>query len=283
MLRGATIVFSGILSVIFLKKKLVMHHWAGMITVTLGLTCVGATVLLPDPGAHKNDDAPPQNMFALGLILILAGQVLASVQMVVEELFLKSGNYTAFNVVGMEGMFGTIIMGLFVLPLCYYLPGDNLGSYENIVDAFVQVGQAPGLLGLIIAYIFSIAFFNFFGLSVSKTLSTIHRTLIDACRTIFVWICSIILFYAGTSFGEPWGKWSWLQLIGFLFLIVGTALYNGSYAIIKKFVLVKVLKRQPAEKPDEEQSLISSSQKGKAYQQLIDVAAEESNAEEPKY
>lgn len=283
MLRGATIVFSGILSVIFLKKKLVAHHWLGMLTVTLGLTCVGATVLLPDPGKQKSDDAPPQNMFALGLILILAGQVLASVQMVVEELFLKSGNYTAFNVVGMEGMFGTLIMGLFVLPLCYYLPGDNVGSYENIVDAFVQVGQAPGLLGLIIAYIFSIAFFNFFGLSVSKTLSTIHRTLIDACRTILVWGVSIILYYAGTSFGEPWGKWSWLQLLGFLFLIVGTALYNGSYAIIKKFVLTRILKRAPVEKREEEQNLLTASSHGKAYQQLLDVAAEESNAEEPKY
>lgn len=273
MLRGATIVFSGILSVIFLKKKLVLHHWLGMITVTLGLACVGATVLLPDPTKGKSDDAPPENMFALGLILILAGQVLASIQMVVEELFLKSGNYSAFNVVGMEGMFGTLIMGLFVLPLCYFLPGDNVGSYENIVDAFVQVGQAPGLLALIIAYIFSIAFFNFFGLSVSKTLSTIHRTLIDACRTIFVWVTSIILFYAGTPFGEGWGKWSWLQLVGFLFLIVGTALYNGSYAIVKKFVLVRILKRQPDRRPEDEQTLLA---KDNVYKQLVDVAEESS-------
>lgn len=240
MLRGATIVFSGILSVIFLKKKLVLHHWIGMLTVTAGLACVGATVLLPDPNKKHSSDDPPQNMFALGLILILSGQVLASVQMVVEEIFLKSGNYSPFNVVGMEGMFGTLIMGLFVLPLCYFLPGDNLGSYENAIDAFVQVGQAPGLLALVIAYVFSIAFFNFFGLSVSKTLSTIHRTLIDACRTILVWITSIII---GPPFGESWGKWSWLQLIGFFFLIVGTALYNGSATVIRNFVLKRYYKR----------------------------------------
>lgn len=251
MLRGATIVFSGILSVIFLKKKLGVHHWIGMMTVTAGLACVGATVLLPDPSKPKSADDPPQNLFALGLILILAGQVLASIQMVVEELFLKSGHYSAFNVVGMEGTFGTLIMGLFVLPLCYFLPGDNVGSYENIVDAFVQVGQAPGLLGLIIAYIFSIACFNFFGLSVSKTLSTIHRTLIDACRTILVWITSIILGYMGTPFGEKWGKWSFLQVIGFLFLIFGTLIYNGSYVIIFKFVRHRIL-RQPEPQPDDE-------------------------------
>lgn len=276
MLRGATIVFSGILSVIFLKKKLVLHHWVGMMTVTAGLACVGATVLLPDPSKHKDADAPPQNLFALGLILILAGQVLASIQMVVEEIFLKSGNYSAFNVVGMEGTFGTLIMGLFVMPLCYFLPGDNLGSYENVVDAFVQVGQAPGLLGLIIAYIFSIACFNFFGLSVSKTLSTIHRTLIDACRTILVWITMIILNYAGTPFGEPWGKWSFLQLIGFVFLIFGTVIYNGSYAIIFKFVRHKIL-RQPEEKEVDDEASESLLHGGDATESKIYDVAEQSD------
>lgn len=263
MLRGATIVFSGILSVIFLKRKLVAHHWIGMVTVTLGLACVGATVLLPDPDRQKSGGEGVQNLFALGLILILAGQVLASVQMVVEEVFLKSGNYTPFNVVGMEGTFGVLIMGIFVLPLCYFLPGDNSGSYENVIDAFVQIGQAPGLLGLIIAYIFSIAFFNFFGLSVSKTLSTVHRTLIDACRTILVWLTSIILYYAGTPFGEPWGRWSPLQLLGFVFLIIGTAIYNGSYKIVKKFIYAKILKRPL---PEDEESLIKEERK------LLDIA-----------
>jgi hypothetical protein len=45
-----------------------------------------------------------------------------------------------------------------------------------------------------IGSIVSIAFFNFFGISVTKNLSGAARCTIDACRTLFVWMFSL---YAG--------------------------------------------------------------------------------------
>ena len=39
--------------------------------------------------------------------------------------------------------------------------------------------------------IVSIAFFNFFGLSVTKSLSGAARATIDACRTLLIWVFSI--------------------------------------------------------------------------------------------
>ena len=39
--------------------------------------------------------------------------------------------------------------------------------------------------------IVSIAFFNFFGLSVTKSLSGGARAAIDACRTILIWLFSV--------------------------------------------------------------------------------------------
>jgi hypothetical protein len=41
------------------------------------------------------------------------------------------------------------------------------------------------------ACIISIAFFNFFGISVTKKLSGASRCTIDACRTLFVWVFSL--------------------------------------------------------------------------------------------
>jgi drug/metabolite transporter (DMT)-like permease len=41
MLRGSVIIFTGILSMIFLKKKLRVHHWSGMVLVLCGLAFVG--------------------------------------------------------------------------------------------------------------------------------------------------------------------------------------------------------------------------------------------------
>ena len=37
----------------------------------------------------------------------------------------------------------------------------------------------------------SIAFFNFFGISVTKELSGAARATIDACRTLFIWMFSL--------------------------------------------------------------------------------------------
>jgi hypothetical protein len=39
---------------------------------------------------------------------------------------------------------------------------------------------------LTILYVCSIAFYNFFGLSVAKQLTTVHRTFIDSLRTVVV-------------------------------------------------------------------------------------------------
>lgn len=45
MLRGALIIFTGIFSIIFLKKKLKLFHWIGMFLVTAGLVIVGKFIL----------------------------------------------------------------------------------------------------------------------------------------------------------------------------------------------------------------------------------------------
>jgi hypothetical protein len=99
--------------------------------------------------------------------------------MVVEETFLKKSGYAPLNVVGMEGLWGVIIMSIIIMPILYFIPGADNGSYENALDAFVQIGNSSSLLIFNIGYLLSIAFYNFFGLSVAKKLTSVHRTLID--------------------------------------------------------------------------------------------------------
>jgi hypothetical protein len=63
--------------------------------------------------------------------------------------------------------------------------------------------------------------------SVAKSLSTIHRTLIDAMRTLFIWSVDLFIFYnVDPSFGEEWTTYSPLQLFGFGILVTGTLMYN---------------------------------------------------------
>ncbi|KAL6069940.1 Solute carrier family 35 member F6 [Balamuthia mandrillaris] len=137
MLRGSIIVFTGILSVIFLKRKLSAYHWLGMAIVVLGLALVGTASILGESGSKG------YKMY-LGIGLILLGQLCSAGQMVVEETFVKGRALPPLQIVGLEGFFGLVIMTVVFLPVIYFIPGSqpshfSHGSYENTLDAFVQV------------------------------------------------------------------------------------------------------------------------------------------------
>merc|ERR1711881_376737 len=63
----------------------------------------------------------------------------------------------------------------------------------------------------------SIGGFNFFGLSVTRSVSATSRSTIDTCRTLFIWIVSL---------GLGWETFKWLQVLGFALLVYGTFMFN---------------------------------------------------------
>lgn len=60
--------------------------------------------------------------------------------------------------------------------------------------------------------------FNFFGLSVTRSVSATSRSTIDTCRTLFIWIVSL---------GLRWETFKWLQVVGFALLVYFTFVFNG--------------------------------------------------------
>ncbi len=78
---------------------------------------------------------------------------------------------------------------------------------------------------------FSIAFFNFAGISVTKEMSATTRMVLDSSRTIIIWLFSIIF---------RWQQFQALQLLGFVFLISGMFIYNN---IIFAPLINKIRKR----------------------------------------
>ena len=64
---------------------------------------------------------------------------------------------------------------------------------------------------------FSIAFFNFAGISVTKELSATTRMVLDSVRTLVIW---------GVSLAIGWQPFQALQLLGFAVLITGMCVYN---------------------------------------------------------
>jgi hypothetical protein len=172
-------------------------------------------------------------MVWIGNLLVVVSQLMSATQMVVEEKFLKSKQLPPEFVVGVEGTFGMLMMLCITLPIVGVLPGqDGGGIHESAMDAAYLFSNSTPLMCMVLSYFVSIAFYNFCGLAVAKQLSSVHRCLIDACRTVLVWSIDLALFY-GTSgkYGEQWDPvGSWIQLAGFIVLIYGSCLY---YKVIR--------------------------------------------------
>ena len=54
----------------------------------------------------------------------------------------------------------------------YFIPGSDVNnSYENSLDALYQIANSPRLLAFCLLYLTSIAFYNYFGLAVTRSLT----------------------------------------------------------------------------------------------------------------
>ncbi|CAO2604082.1 Solute carrier family 35 member F6 [Lemmus lemmus] len=217
MLRGAVIIFTGLFSVAFLGRRLAPSQWVGILATIAGLVVVGLADLL-----SKHDSQHKLSDVITGDLLIIMAQIIVAIQMVLEEKFVYRHNVHPLRAVGIEGFFGFVILSLLLVPM-YYIPagsfsGNPRGMLEDALDAFCQVGRQPLIALALLGNISSIAFFNFAGISVTKELSATTRMVLDSLRTVVIWALSLAL---------GWEAFHPLQILGFLILLMGTALYNG--------------------------------------------------------
>jgi len=245
MTRGALVLFVGILSVLFLHRKLYLYQWVSLLTVMAGVSLVGfsgslikdtlhpiapSLVKLLDsipvtaPPANEPIDQPEATRVVIGVFFILFAQIFTATQFVVEEKILGRYSVPPLLAVGYEGLFGTISV-LILMPLLplIKLPADSPAeAWFDLVRGWHQLIGTPSVLysGIIVAC--SIALFNYFGLSVTKYVSATARSLTDTCRTLAIWIVSLLL---------GWEILMWpislLQVVGFGLLVYGTFLFNN--------------------------------------------------------
>uniref|UniRef100_A0A8C3QCL4 EamA domain-containing protein n=1 Tax=Geospiza parvula TaxID=87175 RepID=A0A8C3QCL4_GEOPR len=212
MLRGSLIIFTGLLSVAFLGRRLEWSHWAGILLTILGLALVGLADLRGNPGGTGHGLAD----VITGDLLILLAQAIVSIQMVLEEKFVFSHDVHPLRAVGTEGLFGFSILALLLVPLSFIpagrLSGNPRGVLEDPMDAWCQIRRDPLILAALLGNIGSISFFNFAGLSVTRELSATTRTVLDSLRTLLVWALSLAL---------RWERFHALQVPGFALLLAG--------------------------------------------------------------
>ena len=124
-----------------------------------------------------------------GILLILAGSALNSFQNVIEELLMKMlVNYREphpLEIVGWEGVYGTLLSAFVLLPAAYYIPGSDCGGrLENSLDTLYQL-RSPAVLFLVLCYVAALGYMNYSSMELSRLLSAVVRN--HQCHGDGVW------------------------------------------------------------------------------------------------
>ncbi|KAI8941079.1 hypothetical protein NX059_002319 [Plenodomus lindquistii] len=228
MTRGALVLFVGLFSVWFLKRHLGAYKWFSLFVVVTGVAIVGlAGAITRDDKAtpghqslHDTTAGPVETKVAsqavmtiIGVLLIAGAQIFTATQFVLEERIMEKYAMEPIKVVGWEGIFGFLVtlLGMIVL---HFAIGTG---YFNAREGLYQMTHYRAIAVSSVLIMISIGGFNFFGLSVTRTVSATSRSTIDTCRTLFIWIVSL---------GLGWETFKWLQVAGFALLVYGTFLFN---------------------------------------------------------
>ncbi|KAI0804102.1 hypothetical protein GGR55DRAFT_659791 [Xylaria sp. FL0064] len=230
MTRGALVLFVGLFSLIFLRRKLHLYQWLSLFGVVLGVALVGlAGAIQPDSRQKATslttmvaeDPAAAEALrVVLGVLLIAGAQIFTASQFVLEESLLERSSIEPIEVVGWEGLFGLAVTLIGMLILHFAIGRTDAGRYGpfDAVEGLRQMIDNKIVLISSFLIMISIGGFNFFGLSVTRSVSATSRSTIDTCRTLFIWIVSL---------GLGWETFKWLQVAGFALLVYFTFLFNG--------------------------------------------------------
>ena len=134
---------------------------------------------------------------------------------VYEEKILKEYKIKVFEIVGWEGIWGMLFSLVFII-VFYLMPGDDYGCLENPIQATLQIANNPKILVAIMITTLVIGPFNYFGTSLTKFSSAMHRCLIDSSRMCIIWLIAVCC---------SWESFTLFQGIGYGFIMMGNLLY----------------------------------------------------------
>eukprot|EP00033_Pygsuia_biforma_P000188 GCRY01000237.1.p1 GENE.GCRY01000237.1~~GCRY01000237.1.p1 ORF type:complete len:410 (+),score=80.66 GCRY01000237.1:2-1231(+) len=236
MLRGALLFFGAVWSIIFLKRKLKSFQWLGITFVIIALFMVGSASIFGDSSGNK----PAWYLELIGVLLIIVAQAIQAGQIVIEDFLMSNIDCDPMVVVGFEGLWGTIMMLVFLV-IVQFTPssgGDFSHVYhEDSIDSIHMIGNSTAIQILVIVYGFAILGLNVCGMKVTQRTQAVVRTITESVRTLGIWVVDLLAYYLlGHYYGhqymldhssaEKWTAWSFLQLFGFMFMIAGVFTYN---------------------------------------------------------
>jgi drug/metabolite transporter (DMT)-like permease len=148
-----------------LGDRLYKFQWIGVMWNIVSVFLVGGTAILNEKVQQTGDDTtaedgpsnPTSSSALVGVMLVMLGAFVQAMQFVFEEKVMTMDIPSPpLLLIGMEGLWGTILCLFVVYPLAYYIPGNDHGSYENPFNTFAMFMNSTNIQIAFIIYFFAI-------------------------------------------------------------------------------------------------------------------------------
>lgn len=158
MTRGALVLFVGLFSVLFLRRRLYMYQWLSLVCVVIGVALVGLAGAIFKGHRQPVEASSAVEMVAraagdaartaaksvdpaqvvVGVLFIAGAQVFTASQFVLEEWILENYAMEPLRVVGWEGIFGALVtvVGMLVLHLAIGRTDGGQYGYFDVAEGW---------------------------------------------------------------------------------------------------------------------------------------------------
>ena len=235
MLKGSMVIFSLAFCVYILKRPHYAYMWWSVLIIVVAVTIVGFAAVA-STGVKKSGAS--QGQVVLAIFLTVISQFIQATQIVVEDFLLHDVSIPPILLVGLEGVWGTILTSMVFLPILQFtgdIKTEGNGVHEDSIDTYYMIKNSPILMAFIGAGMLAVLVYNITGTFVTNMASAVVRTILEGFKTLCIWIAQLALYYSlrNTQYGkdhpdigEKWTKYSWIQLVGFAILFTGMMAYN---------------------------------------------------------
>jgi len=225
VLRSSGIVFTALFSMTLLGKEMPAFKWVGVGCCLLGITLASLANIST---ATVFEGSLTQSI--TGMALVITSQIFKALQVVIEEILIKTSKLPTIDIILWGGIWPLLIMLSVVYPVMYAFPGADHGHMHDPMSSVAMFSNS-----LEVSTLFLGACFTGGAITVSLTyatafLSAMWRMLLEAGGTFLVWLFGLVVHYlvdSGSELGEAWSTWSYLELLGFLLVLLGQFIYGG--------------------------------------------------------
>ena len=101
-----------------------------------------------------------------------------------------SGDVSAppWLLIGVEGVTGTAVCTVLLYPLCWILPGNDHGSFEDPLNTAAKLYNSPTVLAFALLFCALVFILNSFSVLVTYMMSSVWHAILDNFRPITIWV-----------------------------------------------------------------------------------------------